>query len=285
MIKITTKDELDKIHKNLTATLEKYIKTIISTYGRFIPNERFEYLSNINDYSNIIQIFDYSSINGYANNKYIALPLSADKAFDELKKITGYGTDESHKVYDSTNLIINDNTFMTYINHVIKKGVTLEDYFEDLLLHEIMHFCGSGGSTALMEGINELLTRKIALENNFKTSGCGYPKEVRIAYTLQEILGEDIINQIAFINNELDILNYLEDTIGKEASDLYLDISGIMNNEFQEKYYKDMNTYNGLKGIKKKIENYQTIDYTKAYELIEEYNKNMKVSESNHQKL
>ena len=163
--------------------------------------------------------------------------------------------------------------------------MTLEEYFEDLLLHEIMHFCGSGGSTALMEGINELLTRKIALENNFKTSGCGYPKEVRIAYTLQEILGEDIINQIAFINNELDILNYLEDTIGKEASDLYLDISGIMNNEFQEKYYKDMNTYNGLEGIKKKIENYQTIDYTKAYELIEEYNKNKKVNESNHQKL
>ena len=151
--------------------------------------------------------------------------------------------------------------------------MTLEDYFNDLLLHETMHFCGSGGSTALKEGINELLTRKIALENNFKTSGCAYPKEVRIAYTLQQMLGEDTINQIAFINNELDILNYLEDTIGKEASDLYLDISGIMNNEFQTKYYKDMNSYNGLEGIKKKVENYQNIDYTKVYELIDEYNK------------
>lgn len=276
MIKIIIKDELDRMHRNLTTTLEKYIKTIISTYGRFIPNERFEYLSGIKDYSNIIQIFDYSSINGYANNKYIALPLSADKALDELKKITGYRTDKNHKVYDSTNLIINDNTFVTYINHVIKKGVTLEEYFEDLLLHETMHFCGSGGNSALKEGINELLTRKVALENNFKTSGCGYPKEVKIAYALQEILGEDIINQIAFINNELDIIKYLEDAIGKEASDLYLNISNIMNNEFQTKYYKDMNTYNGLEGIKKKIENYQTIDYTKVYELIEEYNGNIK---------
>lgn len=136
-----------------------------------------------------------------------------------------------------------------------------------------MHFCGSGGSTALKEGINELLTRKIALENSFKTSGCGYPKEVRIVYILQQIFGEDTINQIAFINNELDILNYLEDTIGKEASDLYLDIASIMNNEFQEKYYKVINSYNGLEGIKKKVENYQSIDYTKVYELIEEYNK------------
>ena len=273
MIKITTKDELDKIHKNLTLTLEKYIKTITKTYGRFIPKERLTYLYNIKDYSNVIQIFDYSSINGYANNKYIALPLNADKAFDELKKIPGYGINKNHKVYDNTTLIINNNTFMTYVDHVIKKGMTLEDYFNDLLLHETMHFCGSGGSTALKEGINELLTRKIALENNFKTSGCAYPKEVRIAYTLQQMLGEDTINQIAFINNELDILNCLEDTIGKEASDLYLDISGIMNNEFQTKYYKDMNSYNGLEGIKKKVENYQNIDYTKVYELIDEYNK------------
>lgn len=273
MIKITTKDELDKIHKNLTLTLEKYIKTITKTYGRFIPKERLTYLYNIKDYSNVIQIFDYSSINGYANNKYIALPLNADKAFDELKKIPGYGINKNHKVYDNTTLIINNNTFMTYVDHVIKKGMTIEDYFNDLLLHETMHFCGSGGSTALKEGINELLTRKIALENNFKTSGCAYPKEVRIAYTLQQMLGEDTINQIAFINNELDILNYLEDTIGKEASDLYLDISGIMNNEFQTKYYKDMNSYNGLEGIKKKVENYQNIDYTKVYELIDEYNK------------
>lgn len=273
MIKITTKDELDKIHKNLTLTLEKYIKTITKTYGRFIPKERLTYLYNIKDYSNVIQIFDYSSINGYANNKYIALPLNADKAFDELKKIPGYGINKNHKVYDNTTLIINNNTFMTYVDHVIKKGMTLEDYFNDLLLHETMHFCGSGGSTAIKEGINELLTRKIALENNFKTSGCAYPKEVRIAYTLQQMLGEDTINQIAFINNELDILNCLEDIIGKEASDLYLDISGIMNNEFQTKYYKDMNSYNGLEGIKKKVENYQNIDYTKVYELIDEYNK------------
>ncbi len=273
MIKITTKNELDKIHKKLTLTLEEYIKSIVIKYGRFIPKERFTYLSNIKDYSNIIQIFDYSSINGYANNKYISLPLSADKAFDELKKMPNYGSNKNHKVYDNTNLIINNNTFMTYINHVIKKGMTLEEYFADLLLHETMHFCGSGGSTALKEGINELLTRKIALENSFKTSGCGYPKEVRIAYILQQIFGEDTINQIAFINNELDILNYLEDTIGKEASDLYLDIASIMNNEFQEKYYKVINSYNGLEGIKKKVENYQSIDYTKVYELIEEYNK------------
>ena len=35
------------------------------------------------------------------------------------KKMPNYGSNKNHKVYDNTNLIINNNT---YIDHVIKKN-------------------------------------------------------------------------------------------------------------------------------------------------------------------
>ena len=183
----------------------------------------------------------------------------------------GFGINKNHKSYDESNLIINSNTFMSYILHVFISGTTTKEYFEDLLLHETMHFCGSGGATALKEGINELLTRKISLKRNFRTSGCGYPKEVAIAYQLQQIFGENIINQIAFINNEYDILMYLESVLGKESADLYKEISMSMEYEFQDKYYKDMDNYNGLAGLFKKVNNYKKINYNNVYILINEY--------------
>lgn len=137
-----------------------------------------------------------------------------------------------------------------------------------------MHFCGSGGATALKEGINELLTRQIALKRNFKTSGCGYPKEVPIAYQLQRIFGEGVVNQIAFINDEYNILMYLESVLGKEAADLYKEISILMESEFQDKYYKDMVSYNGIYGLLRKVNNYKKINYEKVNLLINEFKEN-----------
>ena len=54
----------------------------------------------------------------------------------------------------------------------------------------------------LQEGINELLTRKVAIERKFRINACGYPKEVKISYELPKIFGEDRLNQIAFISDE-----------------------------------------------------------------------------------
>ena len=103
--------------------------------------------------------------------------------------------------------------------------IDTKDYYDDMLLHETMHFCGSGGASALKEGINELITRKIALKKNFKTNGCGYPKEVKIAYELQNIFGEEVLDQIAFINSLPEICYFLDKTLGSDASKLYQDIT------------------------------------------------------------
>lgn len=264
-------NDFNKIHEELTILVEDYIKAILDEYGSFIPKDRRNDLNNIKNYNYIIKIHDYGSINGYASDKNIHMPLIADEVLKSLSKIPGFGRDKNHKTYDEDSLVINNNTFIDYVKHIFISGTTTQEYYEDLLLHETMHFCGSGGFFAIKEGINELLTRKIALKRNFKTNGCAYPKEVAIAYKLQEIFGEDVINQIAFIPYQRDISKYLESVLGSEYKDLYEEITMLMESEFNDKYYKYMNSYSDLNGMMKKVENYDKIDYEKVYSLINEF--------------
>lgn len=267
-----TNEQIDDIHKRLTLKVAKYIKAITQEYGKFIPKERLSYLGNIN-YDEIIQIYDYGNINGLANQKHILLPLNAEKALEKIKTLPGYGSNPSHQTYDQATAIINDNTFETYVNHAIVTGMTLEQYFDDLLLHETMHFCGSDGGNALKEGINEYLTRKLAFKKGFHTNGCAYPKEVKIAHTLESILGEEVITQIAFIKPYDKVLSYLETTLGKDASELYQNVTHAMDEEFYNRYYRHMNHFDGLKGIQEKVTNYKQIDYSKVEQIIEQYQK------------
>lgn len=267
-----TNEQIDDIHKRLTLKVAKYIKAITQEYGKFIPKERLSYLGNIN-YDEIIQIYDYGNINGLANPKHILLPLNAEKALEKIKTLPGYGSNPNHQTYNQATAIINDNTFETYVNHAIVTGMTLEQYFEDLLLHETMHFCGSDGGNALKEGINEYLTRKLAFKKGFHTNGCAYPKEVKIAHTLESILGEEVITQIAFIKPYDKVLSYLETTLGKDASELYQNVTHAMDEEFYNRYYRHMNHFDGLEGIQEKVTNYKQIDYSKVEQIIEQYKK------------
>ncbi len=261
----------NRIQHNLSIHLEQYIAAIIEKYGKYIPQARLDVLNNISDFAKIIKIYDYGSINACANASEIKMPLCADKVLNFMSKIPGYGINKNHQSYNQENLINNDNTFSDYIYHVFITGTNVEGYYEDLLLHETMHFCGSGGATALKEGINELLTRKLALEKNFRTNGCAYPKEIQIAFELQQIYGEEILNQIAFINSEKQIYMFLENTIDKEAAELYLNISNIMEREFYPKYYSNMDSFNGITGIIRKTTNYNKIDYSSVHELLNNY--------------
>ena len=264
-------DKLNQIKMNLSTKLKEYIDAIIEVYGKYINEEKLNSLTSIKDYTNIIKIYDYGSINAMANDTEIDMPLCADKVLQLISKVPGYSINKNHKTYDENTLIQNNNTFVNYIIHVFVSGVNTEKYFEDMLLHETLHFCGSGGASALKEGINELLTRKLALEKGFKTNGCGYPKEVKLAYELQNVFGEEILNQIAFINTEYQIFLYLKENLGLDAANLYMDIYKITEDEFNKKYYSYINSYNGFSGIMKKTLNYRKIDYTKAYELINNY--------------
>ncbi len=81
-----TDDKLNQIHENLTNQVSIYIRGIISKYGEYMVPARVEYLKNIKDYSKIVKICDYGSINGYANNHGIYMPLCADKTLEKVIK-------------------------------------------------------------------------------------------------------------------------------------------------------------------------------------------------------
>ena len=277
--------EKNKIKSNLARRLQEYISAIIEKYGKYIPLEKLATLNDISNFESLIKIYDYGSVNAYANDNEITMPLCVDKLLNVASKIPGYGINKKHKNYNSETLITNNNTYVNYILHVFISGTNAEGYYDDMLLHEAMHFCGSGGSSALKEGINELLTRKLALEKGFKTSGCGYPKEVQLAVQLQNIFGEEVLNQIAFINSERNIYVFLVDTLGLESAKLYMKISKMMEKEFDEKYYANMDSYGGLTGVIKKALNYRKIDYSNVYKILSDYNLSQKVDEEERKKL
>ena len=138
-----------------------------------------------------------------------------------------------------------------------------------------MHFCGSNGKTALMEGLNEYLTRKLALKYNLKTNGCGYPKEIKIVIELEKIFGEKILQQIAFSKSE----NEIELTLNKinpKAASFFFNLEKEMDNEFYNKYYKFK--FPGLSGPFDKAKKYNDINYDKVNKLINEYNKEISIT-------
>lgn len=182
------------------------------------------------------------------------------------------------------NNLENNNTFVNYVYHILVSGTDTQRYYDDLLLHETLHFCGSGGSFAISEGINELLTRQIAHEFGYHTNGCAYPNEVKVALRLSKVFGSDVITRLAFIRNFKQSLDYLDMTLGSAASSLYNDVMIAMEDEFQEKYYKNMDSYNGLVGIARKTIDYRKINYKKANELIDEYEKKLLNPEQQHSK-
>ena len=279
-----TDDKLNQIHENLTNQVSVYIRGIISKYGEYMVPAKVEYLKSIKDYSKIVKIYDYGSINGYANSYGIYMPLCADKVLEKVSKIPGYGINKNHQTYNDNTLVENNNTFVNYVYHIFVSGTDTQRYYDDLLLHETLHFCGSGGSFSISEGINELLTRQIAHEFGYHTNGCAYPNEVKVALRLSKVFGSDVITRLAFIRSFKQSLDYLDMTLGSAASSLYNDVMIAMEDEFQEKYYKNMDSYNGLVGIARKTIDYRKINYKKANELIDEYEKKLSNPEQQHSK-
>ncbi len=266
---------MQEIKRNLANNLQKYISIILEEYGSYIPEERKTYLENITDYDSCIEIKDTGTISLYYFNDKIYFPELAFTVLEQLKNSPKYQSNPNHKCFDDSTLIRNSNTFWDYIEHATIKGLTPEEYFQESLLHETMHFCGCGGADPLKEGLTELKTRELAAKRNLLTSGCGYPKEIDIVLKLKEIFGEETINKIAFTNNNRDISEILLQQHGTESEELYFSVRREMRNQFSE--YMNQK-FTGPNAPIKKAQAYETLDYSKAHELIEQYKKNRELS-------
>lgn len=255
---------------NIKQNLIKEIENLIHIIKKEYPN-----LVDIPENYNLeerVHIKSIGTISLYVENKNFYFPLEAFKILNKLKKIPGFGSNKNHQTRKN-NEILNNNTYLSYIKHVFLKGLTPEEYFKEILLHETFHFCGSGGAFALREGINELKTRQLAQKYNLLTSYCGYPKETKIAYELEKIFGKEIVDQIAFSKSNAEIKTIL-DKISLSAAPFYFKLEEIMENEFHHKYMKYK--FPGLTGPLKKAKKYNSLNYKDAYILIEQYKKNFK---------
>lgn len=251
--------EIEKDKQKLINDIKKYIEIIENEYGKYTFIEK-----DIN-FNNIIHIEETNTISLLIRNKEFYFPLSAYTVLDNLKKLKEFGSIPNHKLYNKDTLIENENTFYNYIEHLIIKGSSPLEYFKEILLHETMHYCGANGSSALMEGLNEYFTRKLALKHNLLTNGCGYPKEIKIVLKLIELLGEEKMLKILFSSTNNNIKNILDD---KEYN-FFINLNELMEKEFYNKYYK----YNfpGLNGPFEKAKKYNDINYEQAYHYIEEF--------------
>lgn len=262
---------VNDVKNSLIIEIEKLVGIIKNEYPNLVD------IPDNYDLNEIVYIVETGTISLFVSNKHFYFPLDAFKVLDAFKKMPGFGTMKDHKTCDQDNMIINDNTYITYIKHVFLKGLTPEEYFKEILLHETMHFCGSGGGTAIREGINELKTRQLAKKYNLLTSSCGYPKETKIAYELEKLFGEDTINKISFSKNNQEIKEIL-DSISPEAYTFYFTLEKLMEKEFYDKYKKY--DFPGLTGPFKKAQKYNSIDYTEVYALINQYKRSIQNNES-----
>ena len=249
---------------------------------RILINRIKEYISIIrNEFPDLVQIpgdIDYEKLVHIENTGTVSLfvrdsnfyfPASAYEMFKKLNSHPNFGINKEHKTYTLDTLISNNNDFYDYIEHLILIGAEPIEYFEEVLLHEVMHFCGSNGASALTEGINEYLTRKIALKYNIITNGCGYPKEIKIVLKLKEILGEETLIKLAFCKNLMELKTILKHP---EQIEFLSELSKLMDREFHLKYYQYQ-----FKTPFEKAERYKDIDYQEAHDLIDTYMTNHKI--------
>lgn len=246
---------------NIIKQLLNYLRVIISEYKDNIKPETVDYLLN----NNLVEFNSANSISFFVVNGILYLPKRIYDIIPILKghELYGVSPKDGRKVED---YLDTNTTYYDYIEHLIKMGVTPYKYFEESLLHEAMHLCGSVGGNPLEEGITELKTRELAQKNNIKIAAYGYPKEVEVAIALQEVIGKDVMDQLTFVKTH-DRRDFLVEKVGIEKADLY------------KKVFKDMillsNGYNmKIETISDpyiKAEEYKKLSYVKVLEYIDEY--------------
>ena len=198
-------------------------------------------------------------------NGILLLPKVAYQIFQLLKNYENYGTKlNSHR--NIADYLDTNTTYRGYITHLIESGMSVYDYFEESLLHETMHICGSRGGYPLEEGINELKTRELTQKYNIKIAAYGYSKEVEMAKKMQKIIGKETMDELTFIPR-YERKDFLRDKLGDEVAELYSQIYVEMMKK-SEDYYKKISQ---VSDPFEKAELYDNIDYTELYQIVDDY--------------
>ena len=141
-------EDLLKVKK----TLLQYIKVITKEYPNSCGNKVLE---KVNSGEELVEFNKSNAISFFVRNGILLLPQAAYNLFPLLRRYENYGT-KSKDGRSTEDYLDTNTTYQEYFNHVVEGALSVYDYFEESLLHEAMHLCGSDGGTPLEEGINEL---------------------------------------------------------------------------------------------------------------------------------
>ena len=250
------KDDLDNIGKLLL----RYIKTIINEYGVYIDSDIINHVLN----NKIVTFSNSDTISFIVKKGVLYLPKHIYSLIPEFQKNIGYGVlpNDGRRIEDYMDT---STTYYDYINHFIRGGLSAYNYFEESLLHEAFHLCGCSGNHPLEEGITELKTRELAQKYSIKIAGYAYPKEVEVAKKVQDIMGKDIIDELAFVlDNKYD---FLIGKVGIEKADLYLKVVKDMT-DLSKGYYSK---FEKISKPSDKAELYSQLDYSSVLKYLDEY--------------
>ena len=108
-------ENIELIRKNLITEIEKLIGFIKIEYPNYVD------LPEDLDLENRVHIEDTGTISLFVKDKHFYFPLSAFSVIEHFESFPEYGSNSNHVTYNEDNMIINDNTFETFINHAIVK--------------------------------------------------------------------------------------------------------------------------------------------------------------------
>lgn len=251
-------EDLLKIKKLLLEYIGIIIKEYPNSYGSNV-------IKNVKLGKELVEFNTDNVISFFVRDGILLLPQVVYNIFPNLKKYVNYGKklDNYRKVED---YLDTNTTYIEYINHIIEGALSVYDYFEESLLHEAMHICGSKGGMPLEEGINELKTRELAQKKNIRIAAYGYSKEVEVAKMFQKLVGSEIMDELTFVpNNERK--SFLSNKISEKMAELY-EMLSIKMIEKSKDYY---NKLGQISDPFEKAELYKEIDYSDLYLLIDSY--------------
>ena len=175
---------IEETRSVLAEEMKRYIEIILKEFHDVIPTSRQDALRNIQDFKEYVLIEDSGTISMFAKGLNVIMPLGAYQIFERMSREPDFGSDKDHKIFQEGE-ILNNNTYYDYINHVLLTGMTVQEFFLDSLLHEVMHVGGSGGGSELREGMTELKNGVLSFKTTrIKTgSGCRRCRVLVIEYT------------------------------------------------------------------------------------------------------
>ncbi len=181
-----------------------------------------------------IKIDDNKSLFPTSMNNIIYLPKSYKALLKELKKIPKFGYNKNHSHFKKDE-INNKKTYFDFLKHIYIAGLSEEEYYKELILHELISMCSINEDSSLKRGLVELKTRELAQKYNLITNWCLNSKELEIALKMQELLGQELINKIIFTKSKRDL--YVN--IGAELYGVYNSIEEQMEIENEKQLKRD----------------------------------------------